>query len=359
MKGLLHTLIWLLLLSCTDANPVMRPSFTLAENQEFEDLNYAEVLGLIGEGKLLRGVEKPHANGSLGRNKEGYFHVRFQLNMTSVSDYALAAQNLEALEHYLASLQYAFDHQLGDGSFELVIPENLLNSPGYSPPGPGDLESGTAFFASSLGLSLVSLQQSHWFTQSEEVQDIRETISQLNPSIEKTLDYLIANKEILLRYDATAPNRLLFDALAYYALGKYLSRADAITLAQTFIDAALAQTDGEQGYFIEGGGWDSSYNGVAIKLAMELYLLSEEDELKDKLKEHILPASIWQISRIQQNGEVSTEGNTRVYVGGEAFLGREKGVDYAKTVKAIYYLGVLTGKQELIDVAEQVLAFYT
>ncbi|NEQ55032.1 MAG: hypothetical protein F6K11_33735 [Leptolyngbya sp. SIO3F4] len=350
----------LILFNCSKPeNGITNPIIGFNSSQVVNDLSYNEALALIGTDKLSRGVEKPNPDGSLGRNKQGYFHVRFQINMTSISDYAIVSENLEALKFFLTTIQYSFNHQLEDGSFELEIPSSLLNSPAYKPPQAGDLVSGTAFFASSLGLSLLSLENSDWFVESEETKAIRASIHQLNPSFERTLDYLIANKEILMQIDAHAPNRLLFNALAFYSLGKYLSRTDAIDLAKQFIDTALTQTESESGYFIEGGGWDSSYNGVAIKLAMELYLLADEAEIKAKLKERFVPASAWQISRINNNGEISTDGNTRVFKGGEAFLGKEKGVDYVKTVRALLYFGLLTEDQETLELADSVLGFYS
>lgn len=265
------------------------------------DLSYNDLLLRIGQAKLARAVEQPNAEGALGRNKDGYFHVRFQINMTSISDYAIAAESVDAVQYLLNTIAYSFDQQIADGSFEFSPPEELVNSPSYHPPATGDLESGTAFFASSLGLSLLSLQNSNWFLSSQETQSARAALESLKPSFEKTLDYLIHSRAILSQYDAHAPNRLLFDALAYYSLGTYLSRPDAQQVGLEFIEAALSLIDTVDGYFIEGGGWDSSYNGVAIKLAMELFSLLDNPDQKDDLREAINSATNWQISRIKEN----------------------------------------------------------
>jgi len=326
--------------------------------QVVDDLDYDHMLARIGEEKLLRGVEQPDAEGALGRNKEGYFHVRFQVNMTSLSDYVVESQRIDGLEYVVSTVAYAFNHQEADGGFELVIPAHLLNSSDYTAPTEGDLASGTAFFASSLGITLLSLESSPWFVESTETEALRTALRTYDPAIERTLDYLLTHADLLKQYDAQAPNRLLFDALAYYSLGKYLDRADAIVLAQEFMELALVQTDAAQGYFIEGGGWDSSYNGVAIKLAMELYLLADEAAIKSRLAEAFIRATAWQLSRIAGNGEVSTDGNTRVYAGGESFLGNEKGVDYVKVVRALYYFGYLTDHPEVVDLGDRVLDFY-
>jgi hypothetical protein len=347
------------LLSCSSEKVNEKSPFTNYKSLGLvKDLKYHEVLSLIGKENLYRGVEKPGPDGSLGRNKSGYFHVRFQLNMTSISDYAVVAQDLEALGIFVKTLNYSFNHQLDDGSFALEIPEEIRSASFYKPPEPGDLASGTAFFASSLGLSLLSLQESEWYHHSMQTAALRKVIGELEPQIENTLNYLIESEGLLYQIDAKAPNRLLFNALAYYSLGKYLSRTDAISIAKGFVWEALAQTDPEQGYFIEGGGWDSSYNGVALKLATEIYLMAENSDIKDILRDHIVNAMIWQISRINRNGEISTEGNTRVFSGGESFLGVKKQIDYARTVKALFYFGILSGEQPIIDMANTVLNYY-
>ncbi len=359
MKRFILVFVIMSLLGCSENENLTNKNLLPITSYDIaSELSYNDLILRIGQTKLSQGVEQPSSDGALGRNKDGYFHVRFQINMTSLSDFAVVSERHDALQHLLNTIKFSFDRQLTDGSFEFSPPDELVNSPSYSPPVTGDLESGTAFYVSSLGLSLLSLQSSDWFVSSQEIQPVREQIESLKPSFEKALDYLIGKKDILKQYDAKAPNRLLFDALAYYSLGKYLSRTDAQNIAFEFIGLALDLVDTDQGYFIEGGGWDSSYNGVAIKLAMELFSLIEDAGQKEKLSNAIIPATTWQISRIKESGEVSTEGNTRVYEGGESFLGEEKGVDYVKIVRALYYFGSLTDSPEIIGLGDKVLTFY-
>ncbi|MGH1539253.1 MAG: hypothetical protein ACRBHB_02425 [Arenicella sp.] len=64
----------------------------------------------------------------------------------------------------------------------------------------------------------------------------------------------------------------------------------------------------EDGYFIEGGGFDSSYNGVATSLGFQLAMVGFEDSLGSISNEAIQ----WQAGRIKPDGEVSTKGNSRV-----------------------------------------------
>ncbi|MEM6799889.1 MAG: hypothetical protein AAF696_00720, partial [Bacteroidota bacterium] len=66
---------------------------------------------------------------------------------------------------------------------------------------------------------------------------------------------------------------------AFYSLGMYLEDEEALLIGLDFAKNAFRQIDREAGYFIEGGGWDSSYNGVALQLGFEfLALLNQEKE---------------------------------------------------------------------------------
>ena len=161
--------------------------------------------------------------------------------------------------------------------------------------------------------------------------------------------------------DGQAPNRMLFNAIAYYGLGDLLGDEQAKTMGLGFAKAATEQTNPEEGYFIEGGGWDSSYNGVAAALGFELFTLLNDAThatFKEQLQEVLLAATNWQKSRILTTGEISTQGNTRVFSGGERFLGNEKSVDVIKTVKAFFYRSKLASDPEFEKLGLKIIAFY-
>ncbi|GAA0871056.1 hypothetical protein GCM10009117_02010 [Gangjinia marincola] len=306
-------------------------------------------------------VELPDEHRALGRNKAGYIHVRFQLHSTRLTDYAIRTRRNEALTEYLKTLQYAFSYQRTAGDFQFVPPNDLLQQYDDQPPSEADLASGTAFFAYSLGISLMSLSHSDWYSHAESTLIIRNEINALHPNIQLMLNYLKTSVSVLNEVDAQAPNRLLFNAIAFYSLGNYLNDQEAKEIGITFANAALDQHDEVSGYFIEGGGWDSSYNGVAIKLGLELFTIipaGEDQELKNRLQDIASCAAQWQSSRILPTGEITTEGNTRVYPGGEEFLGNEKQVDVIKSIKAFFYMAMLSNENEYRALAEQVIGYY-
>jgi len=271
----------------------------------------------------------PAADGSLGRNREKYFHVRFQMGLHHLADYGISAKNPEAIDNFVKSVEYSFRHQQKSGDFTLVIPESI---PGKPVPTTGDLASGVAFFASSLGSGWLAIESSDWVRTSDACKRSRDKLETLKPQLGLTLRYLLAHREILARVDSHAPNRLLLDALAFDTLGKLLDDAAAAEAASSFVSSAAKQTH-EQGYFIEGGGFDSSYNGVAAAVAFRLVLAGYDN---NDLANLVRRAIQWRKTRILPDGKISTDGNSRVNPGGngESFLGRKKDVDVAHTIEA-------------------------
>lgn len=292
------------------------------------------------------------ASGALDRNKTAYFHVRFQMGISPLADYAVDAQNSTALEMVVRAIEYSFKYQLVDGDFQLVIPSDLVNTANATE---GDKASGIAFFYSALGAGLLALQENSGY-QAQLAS--KQRIEILIPKYQLTLNFLKSKVTLLKQIDAVAPNRLFFDALAFYSMGKYLSDKDAMNIGIDFANLALAKKQPE-GYFLEGTGYDSSYQGVGIAIGFRLLSVLQSDEpIRQILYNNLACATRWEMSRIKTTGEISTEGNSRVYAGGETFLGKEKQVAYSNVIVALYNMYYYSGKEEYNDSANKVLAFY-
>jgi len=87
-------------------------------------------------------------------------------------------------------------------------------------------------------------------------------------------------------------------------------------------------------------------------------LLPETEDLKGRLWDCLSCAADWQKSRTLESGEISTEGNTRVYSGGEDFLGREKDVDWVDTMVGFFMMGYYSSEPSYESTAEEILDFY-
>jgi hypothetical protein len=294
----------------------------------------------------------PAADGALGRNKAGYFHARFQLGVHLLATQAVLARDPDAAARSLQAIAYALARQQDDGRFALVVPAKLAAG---KPANAADLASGSAFFLASAGTAVVLLGEGEaapdpaWLTPA-----LRAQRDALRPGLRRALAALVEDSERLAHADARAPNRLLFDALAFRSLGLALDDPAALARADDFVRAALALQH-RDGYFIEGGGFDSSYNGVACAIGYRLLGL---DPGHRELAQALGRAMAWQRTRIADDGTVRTDGNTRVKPGGESFLGQAKQVDVPHTVESLSLAAAHTGDPAWADLARRVVARY-
>lgn len=318
------------------------------------NLDYHSLIKSLPDYVVTGLAKEPTAEGALGRNKEGYFHVRFQLDIGFLAAFALKFESEEALEKFILASEYSYAHQKPTGDFELIIPENLKTQ---GMPTEGDLTSGISFFLASLGSSLVALEQTPWFTN-QAPGSLKQRLIELNDKIQLSLDYLKSKKEVLLTYDNDAPNRLFFDAMAFYSLGYYLNDENAKTIGLEFIELALSKQNAA-GYYVEAGGFDSSYNGVSLKLGMILLgIIPENEAIYTRLKKSLSCCAEWQSSRILSSGEISSIGNTRVYPGGEKFLGEEKEMAWIDTTLAFYFAFTLSNLNSFSILSSKIESFY-
>lgn len=327
------------------------------EDSEKIELRAISSVALIAQlpSPVIDGLAKqPQADGALSRNIPDYFHVRFQLDIAFNAVYAVYHEDEEALKKVAQSIQYSFDHQTAAGDFEFVLPANLQH---LGNPSAADLASGVAFFGSSLGFTLSLLEQSDWYNDLTGTQTGKQIIQNLEPEIQLLLNWLKQQVNVLKQVDADATNRLLWNARCFLGLGKYLNDESAIAVGYDFLTRAL-KNQHATGYFSELNGFDSSYNGVSLLLAINVFTMPLTNDVKEKLSKAILAAAQWQLGRILPTGEINTNGNTRVYVGGETFLGEEKTIAWIDTLLALRWLQILNPEGNYLNKANQIQAFY-
>lgn len=288
-------------------------------------------------------------NGAVGRNKKGYISVAFQRHSSELIAYGILTKNVKLIETGVKILEYAFAHQKPDGSF-------IDNSPKQST---GSRASAVAFFYNDLGHSLLLLKDSSWFQKSKETANLRVRLNKLLAPANTSLTWLMGQQKALKHYDRNTTNRKFFDVVACYLAGKALNRKDAIKMGENLAQAVLQQQT-EQGFFLEEGGYDTSYQAVSLRLALLLYTHLEPDtvSLQQDLWMAIEKGIHWQLDHILPTGEISTAGNTRVYPGGEKYFGREKKVDYKEVILALNFYSQLSGDRLTQSAADRVLTFY-
>lgn len=355
MKYLKNILLVLVLFSLTLACSKLDDDYSCQIEPLVADLNRVELMSKFDSEMLekLASIETPNEEGALGRNKSGYFHVRFQMGLSAQADLAVGKQNSAALENAIKAIEYSFQHQLAAGDFELVVPSNLEGETANE----SDLASGTAFFMAGLSLALLDFQMSDWYN-SPENESKKNRIEVLRPAIILAGEWLKSKKEILLEADSEAPNRLLFDAIAFYGIGRWTNNPELQIISEKFISKALALKD-TKGYFLELDGWDTSYQGVGINNGLNLYsILSDTSSLKTNIWNEISCAGNWQKSRVLSNGKISSKGNTRVHLFGESFLGKRKKIDWVDTMSAFYLLYYYSENEIYLDKAKAIYKHY-
>jgi hypothetical protein len=323
--------------------------------ETLQALPLVEVVKSLPADIITSMTEAPAADGALGRNKDAYFHVRFQLGIAPNAAYSIYREDANALREVARSITYSFERQKADGDFIISVPPSLQH---LGDPSAADLASGTAFFGSALATGLNLFNQSGWFQRLDNTDAGKLAIADTRPQIQRMTDWLQEQTELLKQVDARAANRLLWDANCFYGLGTYLGDIDAQRIGEEFIREALALQHPD-GYFQENEGFDSSYNGVSLLHGLQVFVLLPNGELKQQLGAALLRAAKWQITRIAESGEIITTGNTRVFPGGEEFLGEEKSVAASDTVLAFYWLNILSpGRSDYLKIAEKVKNYY-
>jgi hypothetical protein len=294
-----------------------------------------------------RSVDVDRNTGAVGLNKQGYISVGLQRHSSQQLVYGLLTKDISLLDTSMKVLEYGFARQQQDGSFQTTL---LSLTTGVS-------AQDAAFFFYDVGHTQLLAKNSEWFQTAPETASLRSRLQNLTDRISYSLSWLTQQSSTLQSKDRSGTNRLFIDANAYYLVGKALGRDDAIAQGKNFARMALQQQSSE-GFFLERGGYDSSYNAVSLRHALVFYMNLDPNNLalRQELWQGIEKSINWQLTRIAPSGEVLADGNSRISVGGEeyALTGSEKKVDYKEVILALDYYAKLTANAVVQDAANRV-----
>jgi Ca2+-binding RTX toxin-like protein len=308
--------------------------------------------------------EQPDTLGRFGRNRDYqmYSSPYWQRGVWEYTQEAVFSKDSTKVDLALKGLEFAFSKQLSNGNFSFVPVPDLAESSqqdvGLN--GQSDLRA-TAFFMASLGTCLTTYQESQWFQTDSQNQSFQERLTLLTPKIQKALNFLNLGSNVsTLQKDSNDTNRIWYWALAYYGAGKFLGDPKAQQIGLNFAQKALSQFDPATGIFLENGGGDSSYQAVNMVVASRFsFLLEKNDPLRTKIQQAVVKGAAWEQSKILSTGEVSTDGNSRIYDGGENFMGKEKVIDKKQVVLGMSYAALFSDNQTYWRTAERVSDFYS
>ena len=280
-------------------------------------------------------------NGAIGENTARSENVSFQRNADYTALLGLLEDSAGDIAAAISAMQYGFNQEQADGSF---------SNPQLASSGAYNNASADAFFLQSFAQICLALKNSPlWPTFSSQ-------ILAFGPQFSKAMSRLASQASILSSGDAQIPNHLLFDALAFELGGDLLNNNSLNQIGANFVNQALAMQS-PAGYFIERGGWDSSYNGTSMLDEEQLITYSNNPAQVSQLAASLSSAATWEETRIATNGEVSIVGNTRTGGQENDLNGAPKTVDYLEVGTSLLYAGAILNSAQATSAGNAVAAY--
>ncbi|GAA3928349.1 hypothetical protein GCM10022277_26080 [Litoribacillus peritrichatus] len=289
--------------------------------------------------QLRGGIDLVAPNGAVSPNQDGMKYVAAQREALWLIRNGIIHASADLVSKGVLAFDYAFKFQTKDGYFE--------NGMGASPEAAVGAD---AFFLYSFCYAYLLLEKESAYSQQFN------KMKYYKKNVENSVAWIAKNQDELFRQDRHTPNRLLFDAMAFYFAGKILRSSEYQDLGKTFINHAL-EAQRADGAFLEKGGHDSSYQGVCI---LNLSMLSFHVKgylLKRDIAKAIKSSAAWMVSRINADGEISAEGNTRTGLGQEEQSGKLKDINYPEVALSLYYAASILEKTEYADKADAVVQY--
>jgi hypothetical protein len=285
---------------------------------------------------LLRytGGARPNAEGMAEYNREGFKSPEFQCGAMHYLVRAVVRRDERCVAEGWNAVEATFRRQTEDGGF------SRKGAPHGGP-------SAVAFWLAELDQAILVLRESEFGPK------YKEPIERLVPKIHKAARWLAQPRyqARLKRDDANAPNRLLFDALAFGLSGVLAGDDDLKQLGRRFVDLAMTHYRESDGVFLEKGGHDSSYQAVAA-LKLQVWTLYFADK---KLETAIDKAVRWELGRVGPDGRVDTTGNTRTGQGQEHWMGHEKDTNLSEITLCLLYHYARTGDPKSLNAARRIV----
>jgi hypothetical protein len=300
--------------------------------------SFAQQLDLLRKmpSDLLRytGGARPNSDGLASYNRDGFKSPEFQCGAMHYLVRAVVRRDERCIAEGWSAIDATFRRQNEQGGF------SEKRAPHGGP-------SAVAFWLAELDQAVLILRESEFGPK------YKDRIDQLVPKIHKAARWLASPRcQARLKHDdADAPNRLIFDALAFGLSGLLADDPNLKQLGRQYIELAMAQFRESDGIFLEKGGPDSSYQAVAA-LKLQVWTLYFADK---KLDAAIDRAVRWELKRVGADGKIDVAGNTRTGLNQEIWMGHEKGVNLSEITLCLLYHHVRTGDKDSLAAARRIV----
>jgi hypothetical protein len=297
--------------------------------------------------EVVRPGYPSNAAGLIGRNAEwgALYSPRFQMGSGGALRIAVASGNAELAARAFEAVRAGAIVIDASGRVPSSLPADRFPGAVLSA---GDVASGAAFFLGDACLGMLALRDSPAFATAIAADRRAEVVA----ALVRGARWLATQVAVLTRADAAAPNRLLFDARAFAACGALAGDALLAGESDAFVRLALLQLE-PAGYFREGGGWDTSYQAVAIQVGRDVLAAGARGDAAE-LAAALQRAADWLAARVRDDGRVDSAGNTRTCDGGESFLGVRKSLALTTVFAALAYEGVVRDRADWRAAAQRV-----
>ena len=294
--------------------------------------------------RLVVAQGSPVAAGLNGRNRTMWISVGAQNGAMQPLIYAAVRGDAAVADTYWPVVVESFKHQNSDGSFQYA---SVVDGKPFDTRG---LPTDAAFWLSQSAYALLLLQT-----------------SSLGPKYQARIEalrgpYRLAetwlarpgNLALMEFVDSGATNRLLIDAQALLLSNMLAPNNDASAAGQSLLSLALSAQSPE-GFFREHGGPDTSYNAVSCLTLEQIALFYTSDP---RLLPSVQRCAKWEMGRIDANGRVSTEGNTRTGPSFRTAAGAVYSIDSYRIAQMLAVYGALVNDDGALAIARRVILYY-
>jgi hypothetical protein len=274
------------------------------------------------------------ANQAWDKTHKGNWYIEEQRFGADVVAGGIAVNDTDAIDRGLRILGWGFKQQTPDGGFHCPEPFHS-----------------TSFFVEAVAHSLLLLQASKYSAQYSQI------IADMKPKLFMAAHWMTVpqnesrGKKVNRRYT----HRRYLVAAALGETGVLMGDASLIARSESYVREGLA-LQSAAGYNPELGGWDSSYHAKGMVFACRYYTIVASNEMRQALYPMLDKAAKWEASRIDDDGNINTEGNTRV--GGKKTekgrSGKGKKVEVRLVYEAFYYWSVISGDTSYEKLAQKV-----
>jgi hypothetical protein len=304
---------------------------------------------------VVHSTFKIDPDGSIGTNHSGWHSLGFQRPFGNDAEVALIKQDPRALSLAVTALEYSYQHQNPDGSFQVT------QVPGAAYQLNTDPVVGVVFWYGDLGHVLQLLTDSQWYRTSPETAAIRARVDALRSKIALTLRWLSAPTQLKVVQNTgnQDTNRATFGAEGFLLTGEWLDDPAVIAIGTGLLHKAEANLQPD-GAILEKGGFDSGYQSVSLDNLLHLYMHLNGNlaSLKPALWTMINRGMSREKQAIGPTGQLSHANNTRTYCGGESFRGKQKQGGGNAVVRDLVFYSALTNDASLVSTANSVVQFY-